>query len=566
MEETSMVANTNISPGTANGDTPEQKKRRHDPTLKPQANDYIDELTKRLQTVLAQPAFMGYMRSSYSKGVKDKLLKIDQRTIRNIIDRVPLISAVINVRTAQVKRFLHYIPPKETGTGFEFFHRNPDHKPTQEDIKVFNRLASFLNNTGYEHDDDREDDFSDFIDMLVRDELSIDEIATELQRNRRGDVIAFWALDGATIKRIDPEEFNKNNSEFQVTPDIRYAQVVEGRITNLYAPRDIIYDFKNRRSDIKFRQWGYSQVEQSIDIITTLLFGYTYLRDQLMRDRVPKGFITVMGDVQQQQLDTIRDYWYAAMSGAGGQWSIPIVPSGKDGIGIDWKSIAPNNRDMEYHKLMMFITSVICAVFNIDAAELGLKTDDSSSLSEDTGEVKIKASKDRGLVDLLSFVEHHINKIIHRVEPEYGFRFVGIDQQSEKLLADIRNIDLTTHRTIDELRAEDGEEPLNEEWSKIVLNTNAVQLILADKAQKLQEKQMAQQAAMGGPPSGPGAGHPMTSQKTGTGGGAKNKSTGDSDLFKYTDGQEQTVDEKEAKQFGKLRKAMRDGTVTISIK
>jgi hypothetical protein len=170
------------------------------------------------------------------------------------------------------------------------------------------------------------------------------------------------------------------------------------------------------------------------------------------------------------------------------------------------------------------------------------------------------------LVDLLSFVEHHINKIIHRVEPEYGFRFVGIDQQSEKLLADIRNIDLTTHRTIDELRAEDGEEPLNEEWSKIVLNTNAVQLILADKAQKLQEKQMAQQAAMGGPPSGPGAGHPMTSQKTGTGGGAKNKSTGDSDLFKYTDGQEQTVDEKEAKQFGKLRKAMRDGTVTISIK
>ena len=566
MEGKIIQANSNIANGTSNGSTPNQKKKRHDPQQKPVDTSYIDELTQKLQTVLVHPEWQGFLRSGYAKGVRDKLLKIDFTTIRNIIDRVPLINAVINVRSEQVRRFCHYVPPRQVGTGFEFYHHNPDHKPTPEDVEVFTRLSQFLENTGFDPDPDREDDLADFLTMFTRDELGVDQNATELQRNRRGDVIAFWALDPATIKRVDNKEFNMNNSEFQVSPDTKYAQVVEGRITNIYGPNDLIFDYKNKRSDIRFRSFGYSQVEQAIDIITTLLFGYTYLRDQLMRDRVPKGFITVMGDVQQQQLDTIRDYWYSAMSGAGGQWSIPIVPSGKDGIGIDWKNIAPSNRDMEYHKLMMFITSVICAVFNIDAAELGLKTDDSSSLSEDSGEVKIENSKDRGLAGLLSYIEHHINKIIKKVEPEYGFRFVGVDQKSEKSLMDIREINLRTNMTVDEIRAADGEKPFNTDWSSIVLNQNVVQLVLAKQQMELQEKQMKQQAQMGGDPNSPGGGHPMTAQNKTTSGGSKNKSTNESDLFKYTNGSEAEVDDSSAKSFSKLNKALRDGTVRILIK
>jgi hypothetical protein len=557
-----VIANTDLSPGTSNASTPLNKRKKHDPQQKPVDTAYIDELSLKMQSMLNNPQYMGYMRSGYAKGVRQKVLKIDERTIRNIVDRVPLLSAVINVRIEQVKRFANYIPPRMTGTGYELYHKDPNHKPTKDDIAVFSALSKFLDNTGFNDDDDREDDLGDFFGMLVRDELSIDAVATELQRNRRDEVIAFWALDPATIKRVDVREFNAGNSEFQVEPDTKYAQVVEGRITNIYTANDLIFDYKNKRSDVMYRSFGYSQVEQAIDIITTLLFGYTYLRDQLMRDRVPKGFITVMGDVQQQQLDTIRDYWYSAMSGAGGQWSIPIVPSGKDGMGIDWKNIAPSNRDMEYHKLMMFITSVICAVFNIDAAELGLKTDDSSSLSEDSGEVKIKASKDRGLVGILSFIEHHMNKILKKVDPDYGFRFVGVDQNNEKLQSEIREADLRTSRSVDEIREMDGLDPFGEEWSKIVLNPNAVQMILADKAAKLQEKQMAMggMGASGGAPDVP-------AQPSSSGGGAKNKQPAKSDdVFKYTSGKESDVDPSEAKQFSKLGKALRDGTVRILIK
>ena len=73
-----------------------------------------------------------------------------------------------------------------------------------------------------------------------------------------------------------------------------------------------------------------------------------------------------MGDAGKPQLDAIRNYWYAAMSGAGGSWNIPIVPSGKEGVGIDFKLLGHNNKDMEYHKMMLFLSSMIAAVFSID--------------------------------------------------------------------------------------------------------------------------------------------------------------------------------------------------------
>jgi HK97 family phage portal protein len=447
----------------------------------------IESTAKKLQSLLVQPEWQGFMRGGYAKGIREKLLKIDYNTIRNLVDKVPLLNAIINVRVEQVKAFAKYVKPKEPGTGYEFYPADPRITPTKKDQDIFFQLANFLDQTGVEYDSQREDDFSDYLEMVTRETLTIDQIATELQRNRKGEVIAFWLLDGATIKRINPEEYNNENAEFHVTKDTRFCQIVDQKITNIFTDEDILFDYKNKRADIRFRGFGYSPVEQAVDIITTLLFGYTYARDQLMRDRVPKGFIQVMGDVGAEQLDAIREYWYSAMSGAGGQWNIPIVPSGKDGVGIDWKNIQASNRDMEYHKLMMFISSIIAAVFNIDLAELGIKADDSTALIGESSESRVRNSKDRGLTGLLSFVEQHINKILRKVLQDYKFRFTGLERQDETELAALRKQEVETRMTINELREEDGLEPLEDSYADVVLNPQSVQIYLADKAAEQQQ-------------------------------------------------------------------------------
>lgn len=465
------------------------RKKRSQGREKPTDLASMEATAKKLNSLLIHPDWQGWMRGGYARGVREKLLKIDYQTIRNLVDRVPLISAIINVRVEQVKSFARYVKPNEPGKGYEFYPADPHKNSNKKDLDVYFQLSQFFDQTGFKYDSDREDDFSDYLEMLVRETLTIDQVATELQRNRKHDVIAFWLLDGATIKRINPEEYNNVNAEVKVTSKSRFCQIVDYKITNIYSDEDLLFDYKNKRADIRFRGFGYSPVEQAIDMITTLLFGYNYARDQLMRDRVPKGFIQVMGDVGSEQLDAIREYWYSAMSGAGGQWNIPIVPSGKDGVGIDWKNIQATNRDMEYHKLMMFVSSVIAAVFNIDMAELGIKADDSTSLIGENSESRVRSSKDRGLAGLLTFVEQHINKILRKITVDYKFRFVGLERDDESTLADLRKKEVETRMTINEVRQEDGLPPLEGDYANIVLNPQAVQVYLNDKNAERQEAQ-----------------------------------------------------------------------------
>jgi hypothetical protein len=216
-----------------------------------------------------------------------------------------------------------------------------------------------------------------------------------------------------------------------------------------------------------------------------------------MKDKVPKGFLQVMGDVGKPQLDQIRNYWYAAMAGAGGQWAIPILPSGKDGVGIDFKTLSQSNKDMEYHKTIMFVSSLMAAVFSIDLAEMGIKTDDSTSLIGENMEPRIQHSKDRGLGSMLAFIEQHMNKIIRKSSPKYRFKFVGLTPEDEQKKSEVRSKQLATHRTIDEIREEDELEPFNEDWSKMPLQPQAVQIYLANK-QADQQAEMQKQQEQGG--------------------------------------------------------------------
>lgn len=467
-----------------------RKKNKRNKDRKPSDLASAEASAKKLQSLLTYPELWGYMRSGTMRGVREKILKIDFQTIRNVVDRVPMISAIINTRSDQIRKYSEYTTEKGQ-TGFEFYWADPNKEIADKDYKLFYQIADFLYQTGIMYDGQREDDFSDYLDMFVREVLTVDQISTELQRNRKGEVIAFWALDGATIKRIDPKEFNANfprgpadPSGRKVTKDTKFVQVVEDQVTNVYSDEDLIFDYKYKRVDLRFRGFGYSPVEQCIDLITTLLFGYNYLRDQMMRDRVPKGFIQVMGDVGKDQLDAVREYWYSAMSGAGGIWSIPILPSGKDGVGIDWKNIQPSNRDMEYHKLMMFISTVIGAVFSIDLAEMGIKTDDTTALIGETSEPRIQASKDRGMVSLLKFIGQHINKIVRKVNDEVKFRFIGFEREDEAKLVDIKKKMVETYLTINQIRENEGLDPINEDYANVVLNPQAVQIYNAAKMQE----------------------------------------------------------------------------------
>lgn len=150
--------------------------------------------------------------------------------------------------------------------------------------RTVNQLKEFLYQTGFDYDSLREDDFQDYVQMLIRETYTIDQIATERQYNRAGEVCAFWLLDGATISRTtDAGAFARG---------VRFVQRVQDQIIEEYKD-NLIFDYKYKRADFRYRGYGYSPIEMATDVITTLLFGYRYIQDQLVRGRVHKRIHTL---------------------------------------------------------------------------------------------------------------------------------------------------------------------------------------------------------------------------------------------------------------------------------
>jgi hypothetical protein len=435
---------------------------------------------KKLQTQFVDPRYHYWLGSGGMAGIRTKLLRIDFNVLRSAVEKLPLVNAIINTRIDQALPFCEFTD-NENDKGYQIVPVDADATTKAIDKKKTKQLREFVEQTGFAYDELREDDLLDFVTGVIRETYTVDQIATELQYNRKNEVCAFWGLDGTTIRRVE------ENSEFE--RGIRFVQQIEEQIYNSYKASNLIFDYKWKRFDIRYRGFGYSPVEQSIDVITTLLFGYNYIRDQLVKDKMPRGFISVMGDVGKEQLDSIRNYWYAAMSGMGGQWNIPILPSGKDGVGMDFKLLGQTNKDMEFHRTLMFVSSLIAACFGIDLLEMGIKSDDSQAVIGENSFNRISVSKERGLRSILMYVQQHLNKVIRKVSTDYRFRFCGIEPEDLEKKSKIREAEVATHKSVDELRIEDGLDPFDEEWSRIPANPTIVQLYINLK----QMDQMAQQ-------------------------------------------------------------------------
>ena len=414
---------------------------------------------------------------------RERVLAIDMNVQRNLVHQVPLIQSIINVRCDQVQPFTNRIQQGQR-RGFKIVPIDPevDEDDAKDDI---GKLSTFFEKTGFQDDAEREDDFADFTRMLIRDVFTIDQVAAEIQYNRRGNPIAFELLDGATIKRLNPES-EEYKHEYE---GFAFAQRVDDKTEAVFTSDMMVLDYQYKRSDIVYRGYGYSPVEQCIDLITTLMFGHVFSRDQFIKNKIPQGILTIAGDAGKEQMDALAENWMQTMEGAGGQWAIPIIASGKDGVGVNFQQLQQKNREMEYSKLMHFLVSLICAVFSIDPAELGIKSDDSNNLAESSLDTRQGTSRDRGLSSLLSFIEKICNKILQRITPDFYFQFVGHDLEEEEKRATVAKARIGAYSTIDEEREREGREPFKESWSQIVLDSNVVQLINAEK----QAEQLADQ-------------------------------------------------------------------------
>jgi hypothetical protein len=427
-----------------------------------------DASLRKLKTIF-EDQFLFMTRGNVMNEVRKKVAIVDYEVLRNMASQLSMVSMIINCREDQLTPF--FSPCRNVGMpGFIICKKGEYDPKRKSEDKRANTLTEMFQQTGYKYDPEREDDFIDFSKMFQREVLTIDQVAVELQYNRYNEVAAFWLVDGGTIHRCTSKGWENN-------PKWKFVQEVDGFIKAAYTQEEMIFDYMYKRVDIKFRGYGYSLLEQAVDLVSTLLLGLRYNRDLFTEEKIPKGFLAVQGEADAGTIDSITRYWTMAMEGVGGKFKIPVIPTGKEGTSMDFKMLGQSNRDMEYSKLMFFFLSLFAAVFGMDMAELGIKVDQSTSLMGDNlSGIRQESSKSRALQSLLGFEQSFLNKIMRKIDPEYEFLFVGIDPEDEDKKYGSANKAITSTRTINEMRKEDGLDPLEGEEYNTVLNPQVVQL------------------------------------------------------------------------------------------
>ena len=456
----------------------------------------ISELQKakkpagNIQNIKGVYDYQTYKGIRNHNGLMENWYPLNDDVLREISKKVIVVGSIINTRCSQVRPFCKVSNDKDK-VGFTAILQDIEAKPTKKQLEEIKEINKFFKRTGMlnipltEDEIEREDFLDDVNEKLIRDVLEVNKIAIVLRYNLGGDLIEFRVIDAATIKKVDPKKGYKGDRS------IKYVQEIDGLVNEengLFRRGELIFDFMNKTSDLKYSSYGISTLEMAITTITGFLNSVNYNNEFFNSAAQPKGFVSFKdANLDEEQLEELRRQWTAMFSGIKGLWKTPFIQGG-----AEWKNLAPSNRDMEYNQWLQVLTSWICALFKIDQAEVGIKSNIGQGVLYENNESKLDYSKDRGLKDLLSFLEKIYNKILAWTKwgNEYKIVFTGIEQTDRKGEAELDKTHSETFKTVDEIRAEHDLQPLPNREGEIILNSIYIQNKASQGAQGMSEGQI----------------------------------------------------------------------------
>lgn len=389
-------------------------------------------------------------------------------SMRAMVDQTPILSAVIITRLRQVSRFCRANDSGD-GAGFHITTREKDAEVGSDQKQSIKLLQQFFANCGWENNPRKRrrlkrDDFQSFMLKAVRDSLIMDSCAieTEFKRDRTLGIDGLYSVDGSTIRLCTEQGYEGDDEIFAL-------QVVQGRIRAAYTYDDLIYVPRNPRADVMIGGYGMSETELLVRTVTGFLNAFTYNTKYFDSNAIPKGMLHLSGNYTEQDIAAFKRMWNAMVKGVNNAWTLPVMVS-KDQEGkASFENFGAEVNEIMFAKWMTFLTSIICAIYSIAPDEINFESFSSgpSSLSGSDTTEKLANSKDKGLRPLLTYFENILTDyVVSDFNPEYVFRFTGLDDEDPQITWERKKLTSTTN----ELRAEDGRPKIAEKWADAPLN------------------------------------------------------------------------------------------------
>lgn len=409
------------------------------------ANLYLGEINRqptKIQSVFFDPNDI----SGNGRGFKDSKGVLSFSVLRRMGD-IHIVKSIVSTRVEQIMNFMDF-SEDEQKEGFTIRKKKSlfstgDEKLTNEDKKKISKIVDFLEKGGWTDKWDNVDSLQEFVSKIMSDSLTLDQLAFEMVRNRMWELQKFRAVDASLIRfldSVDPRQ-REGFEQYRFKGHLpRYCMVWEEMILHnpitkepiLYYPWELGFGIRNKTSDVRRNGYGVSELETLVNIITWILWGFSYNANFFSQGSQPKGFINIKNpNISNSTLQEFRQAWTQTMAGVGNSHRTPVI----NGIDLEWVDLQKlSNRDMEFNEWIKFLIIMTCSVYRIDPSELGFNFKESQQIfGQDGQRERLKHSREKGLKPLLIFLQGIITKyIVSELDENYEFAFTGIEVEDEE--------------------------------------------------------------------------------------------------------------------------------------
>lgn len=409
------------------------------------ANLYLGEINRqptKIQSVFFDPNDI----SGNGRGFKDSKGVLSFSVLRRMGD-IHIVKSIVSTRVEQIMNFMDF-SEDEQKEGYTIRKKKSlfstgDEKLTNEDKKKISEIVEFLEKGGWTDKWDNVDSLQEFISKIMSDSLTLDQLAFEMVRNRMWELQKFRAVDASLIRfldSVDPRQ-REGFEQYRFKGHLpRYCMVWDEMILHnpitkepiLYYPWELGFGIRNKTSDVRRNGYGVSELETLVNIITWILWGFSYNANFFSQGSQPKGFINIKNpNISNSTLQEFRQAWTQTMAGVSNSHRTPVI----NGIDLEWVDLQKlSNRDMEFNEWIKFLIIMTCSVYRIDPSELGFNFKESQQIfGQDGQRERLKHSREKGLKPLLIFLQGVITKyIVSELDENYEFAFTGIEVEDEE--------------------------------------------------------------------------------------------------------------------------------------
>ena len=364
----------------------------------------------------------------------------------------PIISSIIQTRVNQCAEFAKYSDTDELG--FKIVLRDKNKEITEDDKNQIAYLTQFIENCGNEVID-FELTFEQFIRSIVRDSLIYDQCNFEIVRNRKGDITGFIPVDASTIRRSKVTKAEKEKGQ-RDNEGIAYVQVLNNKIVAQYGQKELCFGVRRPRTEMSSKGYGYPELQELVVAMNNLHSAEVFNASNFNNGISANGIIAVKSKMDPKLFRAFRREFYQMLTGVNNAKRTPLIQLDPEaGEEISSINLSTSNKEMEYNAWVSYLIKIVCAVFQVDPAEIGFvfgnEGSGNSVFSADPTS-RIVMGKEKGLRPLVRSIESWLNKyIIWQIDPRFKLEFTGLDSVTPEIKMGLENHRMK-YMTLNEIR------------------------------------------------------------------------------------------------------------------